>query len=238
MATTNNILSGLNAIPAVPGTRLISDYATFRLAASGAQDSARGKLAPLVDNMQANGWISDMLRVSWIKEQPEQQRDAYIAFRDSVIRATIKAMPKEAREMIEADKDTIPTGESRDRTVPCMGNRRYWQQQTGSVVSDIMSELDRRKEQASKDKRAAELKGKPDAEAIKAQDALIERVNAIIAAAAQSIKSLDKVAKAAGEPVDSKSRTGKLLGKLRAVVNSGSEFGIAPEKKSAKKVGK
>jgi hypothetical protein len=146
-----------------------------------------------------------------------------------VTRATIKAMPVKAREMIEADKDTIPTGENRDRTVPCMGNRKYWQQQTGSVVSDIMSELDRRKEQASKDKRAAELKGKPDAEAIKAQDALIERVNAIIAAAAQSIKALDKVAKAAGEPVDSKSRVGKLASKLRSVVKSSADFDIASE---------
>jgi acyl-CoA-binding protein len=226
---SSNVLSGLNAIPAVPGARLISDYATFRLAAAGANDTARNKLAPLVDKMQANGWISDMLRVSWIKDQSEAQRDAYIAFRDSVIRATIKAMPIKAREMIEADKDTIPTGESRDRTVPCMGNRKYWQQQTGSVVSDIMSELDRRKEQASKDKRAAELKDKPDAEAIKAQDALMERVNAIIAAAAQSIKALDKVAKAADEPVDSKSRVGKLASKLRSVVKSGADFGIASE---------
>lgn len=218
-------LANLNGTPRAPSVKLLSTYAQARLGAAQATDSARASLIPLIDAMQANGWQADMLRVSWIKDQPTDKAQAYTAFRDSVVLATIKAMPKEAQAMMKADKATLGTVENRDRLVACMPNRKYWQQQSGSVVSDIMGELAKRA-QAAKQAAAVEGKSEEEAAAQVAADALVERVNAIVAAAAQAIKALDKAAKAAGEPVDAKSRVGKLVGKLRGIVRSGAEFGI------------
>jgi hypothetical protein len=219
-------LANLNGTPRAPSVKLLSSYANARLGAAQATDSARATLVPLIDAMEANGWKADMLRVSWIKDQPADKSAAYTAFRDSVVFATIKAMPKEAQAMMKAEKDTLSTAECRDRLIACMPNRKYWQQQSGSVVSDIMGELAKRA-QAAKQSAAVEGKSEEEATAIAAQDALIERVNAIVAQAAQAIKALDKVAKAANEPADAKSRVGKLTGKLRGIVRSGADFGIS-----------
>jgi hypothetical protein len=247
MATTTtitNVLSGLNSIPRLPDSRLLDDAAGATLEASFAAQRAKGKMAPLIDDMQSKGWVSDMLKVEWIKTQGEKQAKAYTAFRDSLVSRMVSTMSKEARALIDADDGVAkgwPDGSKepgRDYFEVTKNNRKYWYQQKGALVSGICKGLDRRKEQGAKDKRAAELAGKPDAAELKAKDDLFEKINAIVAAAAQSVKALDKSAKASKEPTDSKSRVGKMLGKLRSVVNSGSEFGIEPEKKPAKKPAK
>ena len=160
--TITNVLSGLNAIPKLPARKLIDDAVGASLDAEGAVQRAKGKLSPLIDDMQAKGWTHDMLRVSWIKEQPEQQRDAFIAFRNSLIKAAVTTMHKDARALIEVDDDVAknwPDGSDeagRNYLLVTKNNRYYWNAQKGALITAIGKGLDKRKAQVSKDKRAAE----------------------------------------------------------------------------------
>jgi hypothetical protein len=231
-ASITNVLSGLNDIPASPPRKLLDAAIVAGLASTAASTAAKAGMEKLIDWMESKGWIGDMLIVDWIKGQPEAKREALTAFREDVIRRTVSTMPGKA--IVLADKDVAkewPVGseaKGRDYLEQTKANRKYWMMQKGSIVSDMAEELGKR----AKAKAAAKkVEGKPEDEAaaIVAQDALIERVNAIVAQAAQAIKALDKAAKAAGEATDSKSRVGKLTGKLRGIVRSGADFGINAE---------